>query len=192
MPQQVIDNRVQRTHSVTHSGMEDSGRAEMDSPTDTSVIGDTTALIIQDFNRPVRVHGYDQSVAQWDACKTVTSILAYNHPSTGITYYLILHQAILIPCMTMSLISPMQLRDNDEPKHMALNPMDDHHCISIRENRDTEELKIPLLLHSVTSYFATHKPTRQEYEQSNLDLHIELTYESPEWDPSSNCFSMAE
>jgi hypothetical protein len=94
-------------------GTEDEGRAELDSHVDTTVIGDATALVIQDFDRPVHIHGYDQSVAQGEACKTVTGVMAYDHPSTSVTYYLIFHQAILILCMKVSLISPMQLRDND-------------------------------------------------------------------------------
>jgi hypothetical protein len=127
------------------------GRADLDSHANTSVVGDSTVILIFDFNHPVQVHGYDQSVAQRDNCKTVTGVLAYDHPTTGVTYYLILHQAILIPCMTVSLISPMQLRDSDlfvidEPKCMALNLMDNHHCINIRENGDMEALNFPLLL----------------------------------------------
>jgi hypothetical protein len=175
-------------------GTTEEGRAELDSHADTTVIGDTTALVIQDFDRPVRVHGYDQSVAQREACKTVTGVMAYDHPSTGVTYFLIFHQAILIPCMKVSLISPMQLRDNDlsvndEPKSMALIPTDEHHCVTIPRNGDVDDLKIPLSLHGVTSYFNTRKPTRQEFEQSDLDLRIEMTYEFPDWDPSDDRFA---
>jgi hypothetical protein len=178
-------------------GTDDEGRAELDSHADTTVIGDSTALVIQDFNRPVRVHGYDQSVAQRDSCKTVTGVMAYDHPTTGVTYFLTFHQAILIPCMKVSLISPMQMRDNDlsmndEPKSMALTPTDDHHCVTILQKEDVDGLKIPLSLHGVTSYFTTRKPTRQEYEQSDLDLRIDMTYESPEWDPSDERFAKAE
>jgi hypothetical protein len=32
----------------------------------------------------------------------------------------------------------------------------------------------------------------EEYECSNLDLQIEMTYESPKWDPSDKSFAMAE
>lgn len=152
---------------------------------------------LQRFDRPVRVHGYDGSVAQRDGCKTVTAELAYDHPKTGVTYFLMFHQAILIPCMKVRLISPMQLRDNDifvndEPKSMALTPTNDHHCINIPEGGDSEGLKIPLSLHGVTSYFVTRKPTRQEYENSELDLCIKMTYEAPEWDPSDERFAKAE
>jgi hypothetical protein len=52
-------------------------RAELDSHADTTVIGDTMALIVQDYDHPVCVHGYDESVAQHKSCATVTAILAY-------------------------------------------------------------------------------------------------------------------
>lgn len=175
--------------------MEES-RAELDSHADTTVIGDTTALIIQDFDHPVNVHGYDDSVGKRQGCKTVTGVMAYDHPSTGVTYMLIFHQAILIPSMKMSLISPRQLRENDlfvndEPKS-ALIPTDDHHSVSVPVKGDVEGLKIPLSLHGVTSYFTTRKPTRQEFEQSDLDLQVEMTYESPEWHPLDERFAKAE
>jgi hypothetical protein len=175
----------------------DEGRAELDNHADTTVLGSNTALIIHDFERPVRVHGYDATVAQRDACKTVSGVVAYDHPD-GTVYYLVFHQAILIPQMTVSLISSMQLRDNDiivndEPKHMVLNPTNDHHCITVNEAAGrTTALRIPLLLHGVTSYFPTRKPTREEYEQSDLDVRIDMTYESPEWDPSDERYAKAE
>ena len=110
----MLDDRgLAAVHTVRVSSlkteMETIGRAELDSHADTSVIGDATALVIQDFDRPVNVHGYDDSVAQREGCRTVTGVVAYDHPSTGVTYMLILHQAILIPCMKVTLISPMQL-----------------------------------------------------------------------------------
>ena len=99
---------------------------------------------------------------------------------------LIIHQAILIPGMKANLLSPMQLRDNDlrvndEPKFMVPNPTEDHHAIYIPEVKgESPALRIPLSLHGVTSYFPTRKPTRDEYEKSELDYHLELTSESPE------------
>jgi hypothetical protein len=92
----------------------------------------------------------------------------------------------------------MQLRDNDlrvndEPKYMALNPSNDHHAIVIPGKGDNAtELRIPLALKGVISYFPSSKPTREEYESTDLSLCLELTYESPEWDPSSPMFGEQE
>jgi hypothetical protein len=44
----------------------------------------------------------------------------------------------------------------------------------------------------VTSYFPTRKPAKAEDETTDLDLCLELTYESPEWDPSSSHYGEQE
>ena len=163
-------------------------RSELDSHADTCVVGEDTALVILDHDRPVRVHGYDESSGDYRDCRTVSSVTAYDHPKSGHVYMFVLHQAIMIPTMTNNLISPMQVRDNeilvnDEPKHLVLTPSDNHHAITIVMDGDEEDLIIPLSFQGVTSYFPTRKPTRQEWEASKLEDRIDLTAESPEWDP---------
>ncbi len=171
-------------------------RSETDSHADTTVIGDTTALVIQDFDRPVRVYGYDKTVAE-AKCKTVSGVLAYDDPITKKTFMLVLHQALLIPRMKVNLISPMQVRDNDvhvneEPKHMVWNPTNDHHAIVVYGKEGEVVVRIPLSIHGVTSYFPSRKPTLEEYEASDLEDRLELTYESPEWEPKTKKFEEQE
>ena len=112
---------------------------------------------------------------------------------------LVIHQAILIPGMPNNLLCPMQLRDhglavNDEPKYMALSPMDDHPAITFRDQKNPrgEPLRIPLELHGVTSFFPSRKLTKDEYENTHDSLRGELTAESPDWDPSSKKFQQQE
>ena len=172
-------------------------QSELDSHADTCVVGNDTALITHDFERPVRVLGYNESAGKPITAKTVTAVVAYDHPETGEIYMLIIHQAILVNAMKHNLLSPMQLRDNglrvnDEPKHMVLTPTDYHHAISIPTGDDGDPMIIPLSLSGVTSYFPTRKPTRQEWENTDLSLCIELTAEDPEWDPHTNRFSEQE
>ena len=68
---------------------------ELDSHADTCALG-RQCLQVLDHNRPVRVQGYDptQPVHKYN---TISGALAYNHPITGDTYYLLVHQAIHIP-----------------------------------------------------------------------------------------------
>ena len=129
--------------------------SEMDSHADTCVVSPKTSLIVNDFGRPVRVHGYDESVSEKAHCRTVSGVVAYNDPTSGETYMLVVHQAIAIPAIKVNLLSPMQIRDNDlhvneEPKHMALNPTEDHHCIWIEVDGNDEPLVIPFLIQGVT------------------------------------------
>ena len=143
----------------------------------------------------MRVQAYNEDVGEQSNWRIVSAVVAYDHPATGEVYMLVIHQAILIPGMPNNLLCPMQLRDhglavNDEPKYMALNPTDDHHAISFRDQKTPrgEPLRIPLELHGVTSFFPSRKPTKDEYENTHDSLCVELTAESPDWDPSSNRF----
>jgi len=161
-------------------------QTEMDSHADTCVVGSETALITQDFGRQVTVSGFDGTKTA-DA-KTVTGVLGYVDPGTGDKFMLVVHQAILVPKMTVNLLGVMQLRDNglqvnDEPKHMVLNPSEDHHCIIIPASQEREQFRIPLWIKGVTSYFPTWKPSLEEFEGTPLDRIIELTNETVDWDP---------
>lgn len=173
-------------------------RTELDSHADTTVVGQDTALLIYDYDTPVQVHGYNDSVGQRN-CRTVSAVAAYDHPGSGQTYMLVLHQAILIPDLQHNLLCPMQLRDNgilvnDEPKYLMANAEENHHAITIQNHvmEDGEVFRIPLSLHGVTSYFTTRKPSKEEFESTPDELCIDLTAESPPWDPTTTRFSEQE
>ena len=70
---------------------------------DTCVVGTKTDLRINDNDRPVQVHGYEKEVGEMEACWTVSAVISYDHPESGDTYMLVLHQAILIPQMKNNL-----------------------------------------------------------------------------------------
>ena len=172
-------------------------QSELDSHADTCVAGNDTALIAHDFERSVRVFGCNESAGKLTTAKTVTAVIACDHPETGETCMLIIHQATLVNAMKHNLSSPMQLRDNglrvnDEPKHMVPTPTDYHHAISMPTGDDGDPLIVPLSLSGVTSHFPTRKLTRQEWENTDLSLCLELTAEDPEWDPHMNRFSEQE
>ena len=58
-------------------------RMDLDSHADTCVIGQH-ALIVNNFNRPVNVTGYDPSKGNMAPnCRTVSAAIAYDCPMTG-------------------------------------------------------------------------------------------------------------
>ena len=169
---------------------------ELDSHADTCVVGLDAALVIHDFERPVRVRGYDDSVAEANECKTVSAVTAYDDPKTGRTYMFVIHQAILIERLTNILLSPMQLRDNDvkvndEPKYLQANPTNDHHVIAV-DDPTGDKIRVHLQLRGVTSCFPVRKPSKTEYESANPDYVFDLTSEDVEWDPSDSRFGEQE
>ena len=183
--------KTRRTESVEF-------QSELDSHADTCVVGAETVLEIHDYGRPVRVLGYDLCSSQNNDCRTVTAVIAYDHPETGETFMLVINQAILILCMKANLLGMMQLCDNDlrvndKLKCMALTPMDDTHVVIVPPPvKDDDPLHIPLSLKGVTLYFPTRKPTKREYESTPENMIFELTADSPEWDPSSTHFKEQE
>ena len=170
-------------------------RTEIDNHADTCVLG-SNALIINDYHRPMKVSGYDEALGI-KTLKTVGGIVGYTDPDTGRHYFLQVEQALYAPSMKHNLLCPMQLRTcgvqvSEIPKFLATDPTNETHAIKVEREGD-DPLIIPLQLHGVTSYFPTFKPILEEWEAAQeTDLHVELTSESPEWDPHSPSFQQQE
>ena len=84
-------------------------RTELDSHTDTSVVGHDTTLLIHDYEMPVQVHRYNEDIGERSNCHIASVVVAYDHPASEDIYMLVIHQAILIPDMQNNLLCPMQL-----------------------------------------------------------------------------------
>ena len=170
-------------------------RTDLDSHADTCVVSENTALIIRDYETPVVVSGYKDSLGK-ETCRTVTGVVAYDHLD-GRTYYLHLNQALDVPDIKGNLLCPMQLREcgvrvNDEPKHMVLNPTVHHHAVTIPSNGIHPELIIPLSLKGVIHYIPTRKPSVEEYQDAQDDQIIQCTESEVPWDPQRTAYCQAE
>jgi len=153
-------------------------------------------LIVFDYETPVNVRGYLPDGPLQQGLRTVTAALAYDDDETGETIILIVHQAIYVPEMQSNLLSTMQLRLNDVqvndcPKFLTDKPTAESHALIVpsTDSHNESPLLIPLTIQGVTSTFPTRKPTPEEYE---LCPRYELTYASPEYDPSDARFADQE
>ena len=170
-------------------------RVELDNHADTTVLG-KQCLKVHDFGRPVKVTGYDPSDGT-KTCSTIAGVVAYDHPQTGKTYHLVFNQAIHAPHLDHHLLCPMQCRLNDvkideTPKFLVNDPDEFTHAIAVGDPSDEEDpLIIPLLINGVTSYFPVRVPTVSEWENEDI-TRIDMTCESPEWDPSCSSFAERE
>ena len=129
MPSRCSAIRTTRLGDLTATTSQTECHSELDNHSDTCVVGTKTALLIHDYDRPVKVHRYDEGVGEIEACRTVSTVIAYDHPESGETYMLVLHQTIIIPQMENNLLCPLQMRDNDvrvndKPRFMALTTTD--------------------------------------------------------------------
>ena len=168
---------------------------ELDSHADTCCIG-SCSLILNDYDRPVTVYGYDPGLGS-QTFRTVSAVIGYTHPQTGAIYHLVVHQAIEIPHLDHHLLCPMQCRVNDVtinevPKFLTPDPTPSTHAL-VCDMPDTtdDELTLPLCLRGVTSYLPVHKPSRDDWN-AHIYPRIELTSEHLEWDPASTRYTEME
>jgi hypothetical protein len=109
---------------------------KLDSHADTFVLR-RGALIILDYNRPVSVVGYDESLGS-KTYQTVSGVVAYDDPQNGRMLHLIINQAIHIPHLDHHLLCPMQCRVNDVivnnlPKFLAADPTNQTHALTLTD-----------------------------------------------------------
>jgi hypothetical protein len=154
------------------------------------------AFIILDYQRPVTVVGYDESLGT-KTYATVSGVVAYDDPQSGRTLHLIIHQAIHIPHLDHHLLCPMQCRVNDMivndlPKFLAPDPTDQTHALPIKyPDNPLQPVILPLNLRGVTSLLYVRPVTIDEF--NSLDQpRLHLTSETLTWDPSTTLFEEQE
>ena len=166
----------------------------MDSHADQSCVGDNASILYEWPDSTVEVGPFLDSLGCVKSAPIVTAAIAYDDPSTGKSILLVIHQAILIHGLEHNILCPMQMRHNgitvnECPKHCTPVPARDDHAIVIPDGN----YMIPLSISGVTSYFPSRKPTRGERERYQVDGdYLELTAESPIWDPHSTIFNELE
>ena len=88
----------------------------------------------------------------------------------------------------------MRLNDfkvNDTPRFLTEKPTYETHTLVVSGAFGIEdELVIPLMIHGVSSVLPTRKATVQEYE--SCDRRYDLTYDTPDFDPSDPSFARSE
>ena len=89
----LTQSRIQMLSHLSSNDIDTS--LELDYHADTCVIGED-CLILNDYERPVTVYGYDRDLGVQSFC-TVSDILGYIEPKSGQTYHLVIHQEIEIP-----------------------------------------------------------------------------------------------
>ena len=138
---------------------------EVDSHADTTCLG-AGALKLFDFNCPVRVQGYGESLGTREF-QTISGAVAFVHPYTGRRYHLVVHQAIHMPEMDHHLLCPMQCRTNgvkiNECPRMFCgdNVTKEDHAMVVLDERG-EKVVLPFFFKGVTSYVTVEALSREE------------------------------
>jgi hypothetical protein len=168
---------------------------ELDSHNDTCVLG-RDAFIILDYNQPVSIAGYDESLGS-KTYQTVSGVVAYDDPQTRRMLHLIINQAIHIPHLDHHLLCPMQCRVNDVtlnnlPNYLAANPTDQMHALTMTDpNNLLQPVILPLTQRGVTLLLNVRSVTINEFN-SQYYPRLHLTSETLTWDPITNLYEQQE
>ena len=143
---------------------------ELDSHTNMHVIG-CNARVISTSDMMCDVRDFSPDISPLKV-KMVDAAVEYSCPYTGVDYILVIRNGLHVPAMVHNLIPPFIMRElgvivNDMAKIHLNNPMEEDHSLFFQE----VNLRIPLQLHGVFSYFETSKPSTQSLnENENIYL----------------------
>ena len=159
-----------------------SARTELNSHGDLCCVGKNAHILHTWPNKNVWVTPFLRNLGIVESAPIVSALIAYDDPSSGTPILLVIDQAVYFDTLEHNLLCPMQLRHHgiivtDRPKHVTRKPTVDDHCIQCPEDAD---LRIPLELYGVTSYFPSRKPSIEDIALFEQDGGIYLTSSHPE------------
>jgi len=161
---------------------------ELDSHADTTCAG-ANCVVLETTQQVVDVTPYNKQKYEPERNIPVVKAATAYTTSNGVTYILILNQALYFPDLDHSLLNPNQMRVNgvivdDCPRHLSDPSKPSSHSIYFPE----QDVRIPLEMGGIISRFSTRRPISDELENC---LWLPLTGDL-EWDPHSLSFAENE
>ncbi len=156
-------SQVERKAAVITSDNIIHGMCELDSHADTCVAG-PNCIVVEYTDQLVNVSAFTDIHETFNDVPIVTAATAYDDPTDGTTYVLILHQAIYMGNkISNTILCPNQLCFHgvivdDLPLHLAPTSQPSTHSIYCPE----ENLRLPLHLKGVISGVGTRTPMEEE------------------------------
>ena len=165
-------------------------RTELDSHANMCVLGKHAFIFDMVQDMTCDVHPFDPSLGSVKSVPIVDGVIAYDCPYTQTSYLLIVTNALYIPTLDNNLVPPFILREaglqvKDVPKIHVNDPDISDHAITFSDTN----LRIPLSLHGIFSFFHSRMPSTNELE--TLDT-ILLTPDTDSWNPHSDHFASNE
>jgi len=165
-------------------------RTELDSHASMIVVGKNAFVFSRVNGRTCEVTPFSSELGTVKEVPIVVAAIAYHCQFTNETFVLIVHNALYILNMDHNLVPPFILREagvliNDVPKIHVKDPTENDHAIVFPDNN----LRIPLQLHGIFSFFHTRMPTTQEIDECT---EIIITPDSTDWDPHNESYALNE
>ena len=165
-------------------------RSELDSHANMVVLGKNCFVFDGIHGKTCTVEPFDPSIGTAKKVPIVDAAIAYDCPYLHKTFLLIVRNALYIPSMDNNLIPPFILREaglevKDTPKIHVNDPAANDHSLAFHEH----DLRIPLQLWGVFSFFHSRRPTSDEVRHND---RLFLTPDSTSWDPYAEHFASNE
>jgi len=177
-----VNNSTTLTDNTTN-------RTELDSHANMVVLG-APSTVLNTTGKTVSVNPFSPDFSPLEV-PLVDGATLYECPHTLESYVLIFTNALLVPKMSHNLIPPFILREagitvRDVPKIHVNDPTPDDHTIYLPRS----QLRIPLHLHGIFSYFHCRKPSHRDLHTFSENAY--LVTPLGEWDPNTDQFSTNE
>ena len=165
-------------------------RTELDSHANMVVLGRNCFVFDGIHGKTCDVEPFDPALGTAKKIPVVDAAISYDCPYLHQTFILILRNSLYIPTLKHNLVPPFILREagltvNDTPKIHVPDPDTSDHSITF----PTSNLRIPLQLWVIFSYFPSRTTTDDEIENSDKNI---ITPDGVNWDPYSTHFAINE
>ena len=170
-------------------------RTELDSHANMPVVG-REALVVEQSGKTVEVSPFTPDYKPIKV-EVVNAMIQYDSPLDGKEYMLVIQNALRVPSMSNNLIPPFIMWENgimvnECAKIHCEDPTREDHAIIIFKGYD---LRIPLWLHGIFSYFVTRKPDIEsvvDADEPSICATEIYTLTPIEWNPHTDAYALNE
>ena len=183
-----VISQVTDESKVEDESEKTASRTELDSHANMAVVGRNATILSRSGNK-VDVSPFTPDYKPM-VVDVVDAAVQYMSPYTNETIIFVLRNALEVPSMAHNLIPPFMIREagvqvSSVPKIHVKDPSVDDHALYFKET----DLRVPLSLHGVFSYFPTCKPSEETLMRDDNIVYM-LTPEH--WDPNTTVYASNE
>ena len=169
-------------------------RMELDSHANMPVVG-REALVVEQSGKTVEVSPFTLDYKPIKV-EVVNAVIQYDSPLDGREYILVIQNALQVPSMSNNLIPPFIMQENrimvnECAKIHCEDPTREDHAIIFKGY----DLRIPIQLHGIFSYFVTRKPNVEAVMDAHEPLNCATeiyTLTPARWNPHTDAYAFNE
>ena len=171
---------------------------QLDSHANMVVVG-KYATIINQSGKIANLRTFSSDCSKLEAVPIIDAVVEYDCPHTLETFILVVQNGLYVHSMMNNLIPPFVmieagLKVNDVPKiHIDRQKLTNEiHCIVSTADNNGTEVRIPMQLDVIFSYFTMQKLTQEKIDKYEYIETVYLTPDEAEWDTYDEDYSESE